>query len=282
MADVEVDRDGPVMVVRLNRPERRNAIGGAVLRLLLEAFREASADDAIRAVVTVGNGGMFCVGAEVSALGAATEQAETTSTGANPPDRGDSDSGLAPLSPSSTVIDTFGTPGRWASEMLTLDKPTIAAIEGAAAGGGLCLACLHDFRVASPAAKFVAGFTALGLTTEMGLSYLLPKIVGLQAARRILLTNNAVRGEEAYRIGLADEIADAPLDAALAMAHTIAKLPPLGLRVTKHLIRPTRHASYEDALTEEYRAQRTLFATGDHREAIAAFNERRVGEFVGR
>lgn len=278
MADVEVDRDGQVLVVRLNRPEHKNAVGGSMLRLLLEAFRAASDDDDIRAVVTVGEGGTFCVGADVKALSEAT-----TSTGEGRPNRGGDDNGLPPLSPQSAWVEPLGTPGRWVKEMLALDKPTIAAVNGAAAGGGLCIAALHDFRVADPSAKFVAGFTAIGLTTEMGLVHSLPRLVGIQAARRMLLRNETVRGDEGHRIGLVDQLADGDvLESALRFANDIAKLPPLGVRITKQLLRTAQTASFDDTLAAEFRAQQMLFASADHQEAIAAFRERRPGSFSGR
>jgi 2-(1,2-epoxy-1,2-dihydrophenyl)acetyl-CoA isomerase len=277
VAEVEWERRGAVLVVSLNRPEKKNAIGGATFRLLLEAYREAAADDEIRAVVTTGRGGTFSVGADAATLKAVT----------GPPghvDRGGSDNGLPPLSYSGAEVDRLG-PGRWALEVLTLAKPTVAAVEGAAAGGGFCLALLHDFRVASADARFVAGFVAMGLAPELGASYLLPRLVGMPAARRMLVCNERLSATDALACGLVDAVAPAgssTLDAALELAGRLAQAPPLAVGMTLNLLAASGGRSLVDQMEAEYAAQRQLFGTEDHREAVAAFTERRPASFAGR
>ncbi|WP_329410477.1 enoyl-CoA hydratase/isomerase family protein [Nocardia vinacea] len=278
MSDVETERRGSVLVVSLNRPEQKNAIGGATMRLLLEAFREAANDDSIRAVVTTGRGGAYSVGADVAALKSAVG-----SHGPGRPDRGGSDNGLPKLSPSSSIADRLG-PGRWALAMLELNKPTIAAVNGAAAGGGLCLALLHDFRIAAPTAKFVAGFGAIGLTPELGSTFLLPRLVGLPMARRMLLRNERVSAADALASGLVDAVDETGdvVEAAIAFADQMVQAPPLAIRMTAELIANGLSRSLIEQLEAEYAAQRQLFESADHREAVSAFMERRPGVFIGR
>lgn len=280
MAEVEWGKRGDVMVVTLNRPERRNAIGGGMLRLLKEAFAAAAADEDIRAVVTTGAGPAFCVGADVGTLAAVTEPAAAAGTSRRP-NRGGTDNGLRPLAVSEQIVDRVG-PGRWITEMLKFPKPSVAAVNGAAAGGGLCLAVMHDFRVAAPDAKFVAGFAALGLAPEMGLSRLLPQLIGHQQTRRMLVLSERIPAQRAREIGLADEIAEGDvLEAAIGFARRITALPPLAVRAARELLAATGDG-WDRVLESEYSIQRILFETADHREALAAFRERRTGVFQGR
>jgi enoyl-CoA hydratase/carnithine racemase len=280
MAEVEWDKRGDIMVVTLNRPEQRNAIGGAMFRLLKDAFTAAAADEEVRAVVTTGAGSSFCVGADIGTLAAVTENGAGAGAPGRP-NRGGTDNGLRPLSLSEQAVDRVG-PGRWMTEMLKFPKPTVAAVNGAAAGGGLCLAVLHDFRVAAADAKFVAGFAALGLAPEMGLTRLLPQLIGMQPARRMLALNERVSAQRAQEMGLVDEIAEGDvLEAAIALARRLTALPPLGVRATLELLAATRDG-WDQVLESEYSIQRILFDTADHREAIAAFRERRPGVFEGR
>lgn len=279
MADVEVEKMGNVLVLRLNRPERKNAIGGAMLRLLLDAFRAAHDDDGIRAVVTSAKGPTFCVGADVETLATAG----TKASDGRRPNRGGHDNGLPPPSAQSERVDRIGIPGRWITEMMKLDKPTVAAVSGAAAGGGLCLATLHDFRVAAPSTRFVAGFVKMGLAPEMGLSHTLPRIVGTQMARRMLVANEMVSGQTAQSVGLVDRLADEGQveKSAIEYAEALAALPPLSVRSMKQLVRRSATNSFEDSLVDEYSIQLQLFQTNDHQEAIRAFQTKRPGAFNG-
>jgi enoyl-CoA hydratase/carnithine racemase len=251
-----------------------------MFRLLKDAFTDAAADDHIRAVVTTGAGASFCVGADIGTLSTVTETGAAPGTSRRP-NRGGTDNGLRPLSRSEQIVDRVG-PGRWMSEMLKFPKPTVAAVNGAAAGGGLCLAVMHNFRVAADDAKFAAGFAALGLAPEMGLTRLLPQLIGTQQARRMLVLNERVPARRAHEIGLVDEVADGDvLEAAIGFARRFTTLPPLAVLATLELLAGTREG-WDRALEAEYSVQRVLFETADHREALAAFRERRAGVFEGR
>jgi 2-(1,2-epoxy-1,2-dihydrophenyl)acetyl-CoA isomerase len=285
MAEVEWEKHDSVLVVTLNRPERRNAVGGAMFRLLREAFAYAAASDDIRAVVTTGAGSSFCVGADISRLAEvlSDDDGSDGSDGSDgKPNRGGGDNGLRPLSPAEQLLDLTG-PGRWMAEMLAFPKPTIAAVNGAAAGGGLCLAVMHHFRVAAADAKFAAGFVALGLAPEMGLTRLLPRLAGDRVARRMLVLNELLSGPQAYEAGLVDEVTQGPvLDAALDLAHRIGVLPPLAVTATLRLLSASRDASWQQVLESEYATQRILFASRDHQAAVSAFTTRAAVTFEGR
>jgi enoyl-CoA hydratase/carnithine racemase len=278
LSEVQCERVGATLVVRLNRPNQRNAIGDGMLGQLLEAFRMADNEDSIRAVVTTGNGPDFCVGADVNTLKSVAHE-----SGAERPDRGGTEDGLPPLQGVAERVDRLG-PGRWSWTIEQFTTPRIAAIEGAAAGGGLCLAALHHFRVASESAKFAAGFGAIGLVPEMGLTQLLPQIVGLQAARRILVLGDKLTASDALRLGLVDKLVDngAALESALEWSARIASLPPLAVQLTLQLLGEATLSTREQQLRAEYAIQCRLFGTADHREAVSAFVDHRAPTFHGR
>jgi 2-(1,2-epoxy-1,2-dihydrophenyl)acetyl-CoA isomerase len=276
MGDLEIERLGAVTVMRINRPERRNAIGGTLLRELVEAFEAAEGDDEVRVVVTTGVGPTYCVGADLGELldhlGAPTrEMLNGTSVGG--------DKGAPPLSPDQQLLERLGV-GRWSQRMAACTKPSIAALNGATAGGGLALAVAQDFRVASADIAIRAGFLGVGVGPELGLSYLLPRLTGWPAARNILLRNRVVRAEEALRCGLIDEVAPAgaALDRALALAGELADQPAVAMRATNRLLRDSADNSWREQLEAEYRTQLLLFGLPATRAAL----EKLAGEVVGR
>lgn len=274
---VQCEQAGATLVIRLNRPDQRNAIGDGMLGQLLEAFRAADNDDSIRAVVTTGSGTDFCVGADINALASAAR-----APGASRPDRGGSDNGLPPLHGLAARVDRLG-PGRWSWEVEQCTTPRIAAIEGATAGGGMCLAVLHHFRIAGESAKFAAGFGAIGLVPEMGLTQLLPQLVGLQCARRILAFGDKLTASDAFQLGLVDKVVESgtALESALEWSERLAALPPLALQLTLQLVAEGASSTHGQQLRAEYAAQCKLFDTDDHREALSAFGDRRAPTFRG-
>ncbi len=157
------------------------------------------------------------------------------------------------------------------------EKPLIAAIDGAAAGGGMALALLHDLRFGSERATFATAFTKIGLTMEMGLSYLLPRAIGPQAAFDLAATSRKVEGEEAVSLGLLWRLVphDGLIQAALDYAQGLAELPPLGVQMTKRLLRRTWDQRFEGQLEAEWPLQVAAFRSSDSREAIARFVRKR-------
>jgi enoyl-CoA hydratase len=165
-----------------------------------------------------------------------------------------------------------------------LEVPTIAAVNGAAVGAGLCLALACDLRYAATGARLSAPFTALGLHAGMAATWLLPEAVGVVRARELLLTGRAVDAAEAAAIGLVNGVvpADSLLDEVLATAARIAAGAPVAVRLTKAGLSGGAFRSFEDALAWEAIAQPVTMATDDLREGIAAARQRRAPRFTGR
>jgi len=195
---VETERAGPVAVIAIARPAARNAVDPETAAALLAAFAAAEADPDVKALVLTGRGGQFCAGADLKAVAAGAAFART-----------------APMGPSWLL------PGRG------LDKPLIAAVEGAAVAGGLELALLADLRVASDTAVFGVYCRRWGVPLIDGGTVRMPRIIGHGRAMDMILTGRAVDAEEAYAWGLANRRAPAggALEAAIALAQDIARFP---------------------------------------------------------
>jgi enoyl-CoA hydratase/carnithine racemase len=256
--DVVVERHGAVMLVRLNRPDRGNSLGGTLLQELMAAFDDARRDEAVHAVVTTGNGKAFCVGADVDDLVAKAHMPAReilTSFAVGGP------GGLPPLSPDDLRADDLGNAGRVAQRLWSLEKPTIAAINGAAVGGGLALAVLHDIRVAADTARIGAGFATLGAAPELGITHLLPRIVGSAAAAQLLFSADVISAAAARDVGLVSETVadDRVVDRGMEIAAQIADKPPLAVQATKRLLRQSIRNDLTDQLRAEYAEQVALF-----------------------
>lgn len=265
-ADVLVERHDAVMLIRLNRADRHNAIGGTLLRDLAEAFDEAGRDDDIRVVVTSGVGDSFSVGADAADLDGgprvpARELLASEQIGG--------EKGLPPLSPGRISMDELGNAGRWTLRIWELEKPTIAAINGAAIGGGFGMALLHDILLAGSSARLGTGFAPIGIAPEMGISLLLPRLVGASRAAELLYTGRLLDAKEARELGLVTETVDDEhlVERAMALGSQIAAMPPLGVQSSKRLLRRSVHGGMAEQLRAEHAAQLMLF---DHPDTHAA------------
>lgn len=266
--DVLAERHDGVLLLRLNRPHRRNAIAGTMLRDLADAFGEAAADDSVHVVVTTGAGSAFSVGADAADLDgesrpSARELLAGTQVGG--------DKGLPPLTPHGRSLDDLGNAGRWTLRMWQLEKPTIAAVNGAAVGGGFGIALLHDILIAGESARLGTGFAPIGLTAELGISYLLPRLVGMAKAADLLFTGRLVGAAEARELGLvAEAVGDEQLlERTMELAARIAAMPPLGVQSSKRLLRKSMRNDLGEQLQAEHAAQLMLF---DHPETHAALD----------
>jgi len=172
---------------------------------------------------------------------------------------------------------------RRAAQLFEIGVPIVAAVQGAAVGGGLGLACAADFRVADAGARFVANFALLGFHQGFGLSVTLPELVGRQAATDMLLTGRAVRGEEAHAMGLVDRLSGpgAQRETALEWARSLAAAAPLAVRSIRSTLRGDLSRRVGDALAHELSEQARLWATRDCAEGISASLERRPPVFRG-
>jgi enoyl-CoA hydratase len=207
MSDVLIERDGPVFIVTINRPHRRNAVDAETAHALFDAFRAFDADDTTSVAILTGAGGAFCAGADLKAL-AAGESGKRVEKGG---------------------LDTFGPMG---PTRLRLSKPVIAAIEGHAVAGGAELALWCDLRVMAETATFGIFCRRFGVPlVDLG-TIRLPRLIGHSRAMDLILTGRAVDAQEALAIGLANRIApeDQALARAVALAREFAALPQLCMR----------------------------------------------------
>ena len=251
-----------VVLARMNRPERLNAITFEMFDEFIELQQEVDADPEVRVLVITGAGRAFSAGLDL-------DEAATL--------------------PDMTPTEMLKGQEVWAksvSGFRLMRKPVIAAVNGAAAGAGMAIALAADIRLASTTAKFNAAFIRIGLTGgDVGTSWMLPRLVGLGRAYEILLTGRFVDAEEALRIGMVTEVAepDELLPRALAVAATICGNSPIGIELTKQVVQLNVDAnSLEAAIALENRNQVLSVQTEDMVEALAAFREKRAPNFRGR
>ncbi len=252
-----VERRDGVVTVTMNRPERKNAANGVMLRELPAIFTEIQGNPEDRAMVLTGAGGSFCTGADLS----------------------------DPQSPATFAsLEGMRQLGDTALALHRLTKPTIAKVDGHAVGAGFSLALGCDLVVCSDRAKLSMIFSRRGLSLDNGASWLLPRMVGLAKAKEIALFGGMWSGEEALALGLINRVVPlAELDAFVDnWATTLAAGPTLALSLTKTMLNGSAHSSMEEAVENEARCQAVNFASRDTREALNAFVEKREPTFLGR
>lgn len=263
METIELTRpaDG-VVLATLNRPDRLNAMTVTMFAELEELAFALGEDDDVRVVVLTGAGKAFCAGYD---LDDADELAELTALG---------------------MLDRQERAARSLSALRALRVPVIAAVNGAAAGGGLSLVLAADIRLAARSAKFNAAFVRIGLSAgDLGASWLLSRIIGPALAAEIAYTGRFVLADEAERIGLVNRTVDDDrlLGEALAMADLIRANSPGGVQLSKRALQANMEiGSYAAALELENRGQALLTRGEDMPEALAAFREKRAPNFTGR
>jgi len=267
--------DDYVTTIEIRRPPA-NFFDLSLIAQLADTIEELDADDRTRAVVLCAEGKHFCAGANFG--GGSSSAAGGGSSSAA---RGRSSS-------SSSSAESSDDDGRHlydeAVRLFATQTPVVAAIQGAAVGGGLGLALFPDFRVACPESRFSANFARLGFHHGFGLSVTLPELVGSQVAMDLLYTGRRVPGEEAHTIGLCDRLveADRLRDEARAWAVEIATSAPLAIRSIRETLRGDLANRIRLATDREKAEQDRLQKTADFREGIRAMGERRTPEFEGR
>jgi enoyl-CoA hydratase len=260
--------DEGVTQLTLDRPERLNAMSRELVRDLHDALGAVGEDRECRVVILTGAGRGFCAGLDLKETGdLATEVADG---GGGPPAAMRGQQQIASL----------------VTRLRTLPKPVIAAVNGAATGGGLALALACDVRVASESAQFNVAFIRVGLSgCDIGVSYLLPRLVGASRAFELMLTGRMVDATEADRIGLVSRVVPdgKVVDAARETAELIRANSPFGVWMTKEVMWDNLEASsLQAAIDLENRTQLLSSYTGDMSEALAAFLEKRPPRFSGR
>ena len=251
---------GHVGVIRFNRPDRMNTITPTMLRALSERLIDADADRTVRAIVLTGNGRAWCAGLDVGAA------ASGEGIGGDTSNMGGGEFNLRDAPP--VVLNK-------------IDTPTIAALNGGAAGYGMDLALGCDIRIAADNAKLSAAYTARGLVPESGGTWLLPRIVGWSKAAELLFTARTLTASESLELGLVGNVvaADELMDVAMGLAGEIATNAPLAVRAAKRLMRHGMTEDFEDHVQRQYLALLPLFGTQDFREGLASYLEKRPPDF---
>lgn len=259
---LRVVRDGHVLIVSLDRPQRRNALNRRACDEIEQVFRAVRSDGLTRCVVVTGCDPAFCAGEDVKEMMAGQEAVAARAR-------------LAAIRPEPTPA---------AVAVLECERPVIAAINGAAAGWGLELALYADIRIASERAAMGEIFVKRGLVSDVGGVWLLPLIVGREAAAELLFTGDVIDAARALEIRLVSRVvAHADLmPTALALAHRIATNPPLALAALKEGLRVGRREDLREVGAWVSGTLAKLFATEDHRERVASFLEKRAPVFHGR
>ncbi|HIE88402.1 MAG: enoyl-CoA hydratase/isomerase family protein [bacterium] len=255
--DIAVTRlDGHVVQCEIKRPPN-NFFDHQLIKDLADCFEDIDKQNDIRAIILCAEGKHFCAGANFGSSVRAAELEQRTENDRNP------------------LYDE-------AVRLFRCNKPVIAAVQGAAVGGGFGLALMADFRVVCPATRMTANFVKLGFTPGFGLTHTLERIVGTQKANLMFLTGRRINGETAQEWGLGDIYTDTDnvRSAAIELAQEIAENAPLALLSLREQMRPNIAEAVNDVTTIESREQKWLQQTSDHKEGIKAVAEKRAGNFT--
>lgn len=260
METIAVERSGGLVTVTMDRPAVKNAIDGVMFDELTAAFVDVERDPGVRAMVLTGANGDFCTGADL---------------GSSPAGATD---------PKTPGVVRMRRLNELAIALHAIAKPTIAKVDGLAVGAGLSLALGCDLVVASDRARFSAIFARRGLSPDLGASWLLPRIVGLQRAKELALLGEIIDADTALSYGLVNRVVPVEeLDAAVeAWAVQLAQGPTIALGQTKRLLNDAFATTMADALESEGRSQAVNFSTEDTVESMKAFVQKRKPEYKGR
>jgi 2-(1,2-epoxy-1,2-dihydrophenyl)acetyl-CoA isomerase len=254
------EKEGGVGNIALNRPEKLNAFDGAMHEELYTALGEAAQDEEIRCIVVRGEGRGFSAGADL---------AQVMREADGDPDLGE-------------YLRT--TYSRLVKRMVGTEKPIVAALHGPVYGAGVGLALACDMRIAAENTKVSVAFIKIGLMPDAGVTFLLPRVVGLGRAMEMSMLGDTVDAEEAYRIGLVNKVVadDSLSEEARNLAERLAAMPTSTLGRMKRSLYSSFERDLETALEAEAEGQTFCGYTQDHKEGVSAFFEKRDPGFVGR
>jgi len=248
--------EGAVATLTLNRPAQRNAIDLTMRAEIASCIEALKRDRTVRALVITGAGGAFCGGGDLRGIQAAPQDG-------------------------AAWRERLHDAHSWVGALIALDRPVIAAVDGPAFGAGFSLALAADFVVASPRARFCLSFMRLGLVPDFGALYTLPRIVGVQRAKELMLSAREVAADEALRLGIAFEIvaAERVLARAQALAASFVDASPLAVSLVKRALAAAPSAGLDATLELEADAQALCFGSAAHREAVARFLDKQPASF---
>jgi 2-(1,2-epoxy-1,2-dihydrophenyl)acetyl-CoA isomerase len=259
--DILVEKSGGVVTLTLNRPDRLNSLTTQMYRELSNIMRQVNQDDETKVVVITGAGKGFCAGSDVSDRLASRVEKRIEEN----------------------RFETIQQVGAVALDIGDLDKPVIAAINGVAVGAGLSLALLCDIRIASDQARFGAVWVNVGLIPDLGATYYLPRLIGLEKAMGLMLSGEIIKADEALRIGLVSKVVpnDQFMAAVMELANKIAVGPSIAIELIKRGLRRSLNNDLKSQLDYESYAQNVCRKTEDHKEGVRAFAEKRKPRFRG-
>jgi len=260
-----VEKLDKVAVLTLNRPKNLNALNTALKNAIMQTMSELRRDDSVWSVVITGTGRGFCSGEDLSA---------------------DAQPAVDEVNSREHRLDTLGWVGRMATAIYrTLDKPILAAVNGVAAGAGMSIALACDLRVGCENSRFKTVFLERNLSTDTGMSYFLPRIVGYSRACDLVYTSRFVEAVEAYRIGLLDRLVPAEnlLDEAINLGRQIATWPPVAMQSVRRVLQQSMEADFEEQLRNETLGLiLSRRASQDAKESRDSFFEKRPPKFTGK
>jgi 2-(1,2-epoxy-1,2-dihydrophenyl)acetyl-CoA isomerase len=251
-----------VGTVVLNRPEKLNALDAILREELHQVCSLISEDDHVRVAIFTGSGRGFCSGADLT--GPVPDAAQTLSQNVR--------------------LDDLGWVGRLATDVYEIGIPTIAVLNGVAAGAGMSLALACDLRIGSDQSRFKTVFAERGLSPDSGMSFFLPRIIGYGRAADLIFTSRNVNGEEAYRLGLLDRFvaAEEAMSCAIDTARQMAALPPMAIRSGKRVLQQNLQSEFTQALKNEiFALSFAAKSPHDRKEQRLAFVEKRKPDFTG-
>lgn len=266
-SSVLVERSESIATIRLNRPERRNAMDGATLDALGSAIKSAGDDDDVRMVIITRSGGSFCAGADTDEM----------MGGSRPGPHALGDGGTEGLR------RRFKNAQRVILGIHKMEKPSIATVNGPAVGPGFDIACACDIRTGSTTAKFMSAFVRIGLFPGNGETSLYPRLLGLGRAAELFYTGNFLEAEEAYNAEFLNRL-EAPEDlehVTMKLAGKIAAGPPIAHRLAKMMMYRGPEMDLDTAMQMAAAAESITLSSAGHAEGLAAARERRKPEYRG-
>ena len=263
MSDLEVlyEERGAVAIATLNRPQSLNSFTRQMHRDLWAALDRADGNAAIRALVITGAGRAFCAGADLSEFDLRPG-----------PDQ------VARADPGPIIDETFNPTVR---RLQGLRMPTLAAVNGVAAGAGASLAMTCDIAIAAPNASFIQAFSKIGLVPDAGGTWFLTERLGLARATALAMTGDKLTASQARDWGMIWDVADDCLAAVTTLAQRLAAMPTRALVATRHILRDSGNRTLEQQLQAERETQSALGKTQDYIEGVTAFLEKRPAQFTG-
>lgn len=269
---VQIDITDGVADVRLDRPDKMNALDTAMFVAIAEAGERVGADPSVRAVVLSGEGRAFCSGLDFSSFQAMADGGSQE----RPPDRGDGGDAVA-ISDMGDRITHLGQ--QVAHVWQEVPVPVIAAVHGVALGGGCQIALGADLRICAPDARFSILEIKWGLIPDMTGTWMLPRLVGLDVAKELTFTGRMVEGPEAVRLGLATRVAEDPRAAAMELAREIAGKSPDAVRAAKRLLNASGSVPIAEQFANERAEIGALIGSPNQVEAVMAGFEKRDPQF---